>query len=53
MLISKTGPAHAPIFTVMSTVSGITEKAEGTSIKEAEQLVAAKLSKKLNLIKES
>ena len=53
ILISKTGPAHAPIFNVMATVSDITESASGTSRKEAEQLVAAKLVKRLNLIKEA
>ena len=52
VLISKTGPAHAPTFHVMATVSGITAKADGTSRKEAEQLVAAELVKKLNLTKD-
>lgn len=49
ILVSKTGPAHSPIFHVMATVSGITAKADGTSRKEAEQLVAAELVKKLNI----
>ena len=52
ILISKTGPAHSPIFHVTATVSGITAKADGTSKKEAEQHVAAELVKKLNLIKD-
>ena len=49
ILISKNGPAHSPTFLVMATVTGVTAKAEGTSRKEAEQLVAAELVKKLNL----
>ncbi len=52
ILISKTGPAHSPIFNVMATVSGITARASGSSKKEAEQLVAAELVKQLNLVKE-
>lgn len=52
ILVSKTGPAHSPVFNVMATVDGITVKAEGRSRKEAEQLVAADLVKKLNLIKD-
>ncbi len=52
ILVSKTGPAHSPIFNVMATVDGITAKCEGHSRKEAEQLVAADLVKKLNLKKD-
>ena len=52
ILIGKSGLAHEPIFTVEATVNGITAKANGSSKKEAEQLVAAELVKQLNIVKE-
>ena len=52
ILISRSGPAHEPTFTVSSTVDGITATASGSSKKEAEQLVAAELVQRFDLIKD-
>ena len=49
-LISKDGPAHAPTFTITSTIGDITETASGPSKRDAEQLIAAKILQKLNLL---
>ncbi len=51
ILVGKTGPAHAPTFTVSATINDTTARAKGSSKKEAEQLVAAELVKKLGLVK--
>ena len=51
-LVSKSGPAHEPTFTVSATVDGITATATGSSKKEAEQLVAADLVERFGLIKD-
>lgn len=52
ILIGKSGVAHAPIFTVEATVNEITARANGSTKKEAEQLVAAELVQKLGIITE-
>ena len=49
-LLSKEGPPHAPTFTVTSTIGDVTETAQGPSKRDAEQLVAARILKKLNLL---
>jgi ribonuclease-3 len=48
-LVKKDGPAHAPTFTMTSTVNEITEEASGTSKKEAEQIVAKQILEKLGI----
>ncbi|MDR1477160.1 MAG: ribonuclease III [Rickettsiales bacterium] len=50
-LVKKDGPAHAPTFTLSSTVCGITEIAAGPSKKEAEQVIAMKILERLDQIR--
>ena len=47
ILVSTTGPAHAPMFEIKSTVEDITVTAKGASKKEAEQNVAKEILKEI------
>jgi ribonuclease-3 len=48
-LVKKDGPAHSPTFTMTATVNEITATAEGSSKKEAEQLVAKQIIEQLGI----
>ncbi len=50
VLLSKEGPAHAPTFIISTTIGDTTETARGPSRRDTEQLLAAKILKKLNLL---